>query len=254
MNSPEAMLEDFFKKHPEMRMKYAGHVGLGLAGPVGNHRMTWTYGRNPKCLLASLCDQHGSDKGSLVSQNHPYPWAAHTYTDYYARLWSQCRQHVRRVFECGLGTNNPNMKSNMGVRGRPGASLRVWRDYFPEAQVVGADIDKGILFQEDRIRTYYVDQLDPVSIGEMWRAAGPGEFDFMIDDGLHEFRAGISLFEHSIGHLSAQGVYVIEDVTQPDLKRYFDYFSNKKYIVDYISLHRPTTRLGDNSIVSIRRA
>ena len=120
--------------------------------------------------------------------------------------------------------------------------------------IVGTDIDKGVLFQEDRISTYYVDQLDPVSIGEMWRAAGPGEFDFMIDDGLHEFRAGISLFEHSIGHLSAQGVYVIEDVTQPDLKRYFDYFSNKKYIVDYISLHRPTTRLGDNSIVSIRRA
>jgi hypothetical protein len=253
MSTPEQIMNNLLKNHPELNLKLHGS-GAEVMGPSGGHSVSWTYARNPGCQLASLCDKYGSDKGSLVSAGHPYPWPAHTYTDFYARLWSHCRQHVRRVFECGLGTNNPKMKSNMGVRGRPGASLRVWRDYFPEAQVVGADIDKGILFQEDRIRTYYVDQLDPVSIGEMWRAAGPGEFDFMIDDGLHEFRAGISLFEHSIGHLSAQGVYVIEDVTQPDLKRYFDYFSNKKYIVDYISLHRPTTRLGDNSIVSIRRA
>ena len=48
--------------------------------------------------------------------------------------------------------------------GKPGASLRVWRDYFPNAIIYGADIDKDILFAEERIKTFYIDQLDPVAI------------------------------------------------------------------------------------------
>ena len=39
------------------------------------------------------------------------------------------------MFECGLGTNNPNLKSNMTENGIPGASLRVWRDYFFNAKI-----------------------------------------------------------------------------------------------------------------------
>jgi hypothetical protein len=72
-----------------------------------------------------------------------------------------------KVFECGVGTNNPNITSNMGVNGQPGASLRVWRDYFQNAEVFGADIDRGILFEEQRIRTFYVDQTNKDSILEI---------------------------------------------------------------------------------------
>lgn len=251
MNTPEQILNLLLKNHPELKSK----LQEGFPGVVGSsvgHGASWAYARNPNCLLTSLCDKYGSDKGSLRSHGHPYPWPAHTYTDYYARLWSHCRAQVKRVFECGLGTNNPTVRSNMGKSGRPGASLRVWRDYFPNAQVVGADIDRGVLFQEERISTYYVDQLNPSAISEMWSAARGGKFDFMVDDGLHEFRAGITLFENSIARLSDHGIYVIEDVNPVDLKRYFNYFSDKKYVVDYVSLHRPAMSLGDNSIVSIR--
>ena len=52
--------------------------------------------------------------------------------------------------------------------GKPGASLRVFRDYFLNAKIYGADIDKNILFTSDRIFTYYVDQLDEISILSMW--------------------------------------------------------------------------------------
>ena len=30
----------------------------------------------------------------------------------------------------------------MGKQGKPGASLRTWREFFPNAQVIGIDIDK----------------------------------------------------------------------------------------------------------------
>ena len=40
----------------------------------------------------------------------------------------------------------------------PGASLRAWRDYFVKADIYGADIDKKILFNENKIKNFYVDQ------------------------------------------------------------------------------------------------
>ena len=57
----------------------------------------------------------------------------------------------------------------MGSTGQPGASLKMWRDYFPNAMIFGADIDKDILFNDQRITTFYVDQLNSDSIKEMWR-------------------------------------------------------------------------------------
>ena len=39
----------------------------------------------------------------------------------------------------------------MGSEGVPLASLRAWRDYFKNANIYGADIDKGILKDEERI-------------------------------------------------------------------------------------------------------
>lgn len=53
--------------------------------------------------------------------------------------------------------------------GVPGGSLRAYRDYLPNAKIYGAGIDASILFPEDRINTFVVDQLDPEplnSVGE----------------------------------------------------------------------------------------
>ena len=69
--------------------------------------------------------------------------------------------------EVGLGSNNTELLSNMGSDGKPLASLRAWRDYFPNAQIYGADIDKDILTNEERIKTFFVDQTKPDTIREM---------------------------------------------------------------------------------------
>lgn len=93
----------------------------------------------------------------------------HTYSNYYYSLFNHFKDDVKLVFECGLGSNNPNIRGNMTVNGVPGASLKVWRDYFKNAQIYGGDIDKDILFEEDRIKTYFVDQLNTSSIEVMWK-------------------------------------------------------------------------------------
>lgn len=202
--------------------------------------------------LAELCDQFGSDKGQIRPDDHPYDWPAHTYTDHYSMLFDHCRDHVLNVFECGVGTNNPEVDSNMGIHGRPGASLRVWRDYFPRARIVGADIDAGILFTEPRITTFQVDQTDAGSIANLWRQVDVELFDLMIDDGLHDYEAGSCLFTHSSHKLAHNGIYVIEDVKAEDLARYRQFFQSKPYSVDYVNLHMPGREVEDNSLIIIR--
>jgi len=211
------------------------------------------YAKNLNSELSSLCDVYGSDKGELSKTDHPYPWPSHTYADYYSRLFSHCRNSIKNIFECGLGTNNPNFISSMGISGKPGASLRVWRDFFPNAMVFGADIDKDILFEEERIKTLYMDQLNPLSIKSFWDAIEVNEFDIMVDDGLHTFEAGSTLFTNSIFKLSHNGVYIIEDVVTSDMFRYKNFFANKNYIVEYIWLSRPDFALDDNCLVVIRK-
>jgi hypothetical protein len=213
------------------------------------------YKKDFECTLSNLCDKYGSDKGELTKDGHPYSWPSHSYADYYASLFRHCRKYIKNIFECGLGTNNPNFLSNMGVKAMPGASLRVWRDYFPIANVFGADIDRDTLFKEDRIETFYVDQTDPKSIADLWRNIHVTEFDLMIDDGLHTFEGGKTLFEHSINHLSQEGIYIIEDVVPQDILLFKKYFSDKNFKVEYISLMRPSLPiLSDNNLVLIRKS
>lgn len=206
-----------------------------------------------KELLNQLCDKYGTDKGSLISgfrEEGAYRWPAHTYTRVYADLFAPVKDSVTTVFECGLGTNYENVPSSMGVNAIPGASLRVWRDYFPNATVYGADVDSRVLFTEDRIFTGYMDQTKPESIAKFW-----SEYDvypdIIIDDGLHEYRAGITLFEHSFDRLTSGGVYIIEDVLIDDRPKYLEYFTEK--VVDFrlVLLNNPPWNIFNNALVIV---
>jgi hypothetical protein len=204
--------------------------------------------------LSLLCDLYGSDKGSFYGKR-----AAHTYTSVYEYLFSGIRSNVELVFECGLGTNNPNIPSNMGINGRPGASLRVWRDYFPNAQIIGVDIDKDILFSEDRIETGYIDQTSPETIRGFFtflEEKHQNNFDIMIDDGLHTFEAAKCLFENAFVHLKETGIYAIEDMHDNDILRFKEYFKSQyspseiyvEYMLMPVGVHR-----SDNNLIIIRK-
>lgn len=203
--------------------------------------------------FAELCDKYGSDKGSLRLAGRAYAGRPHDYADFYELLFGPSRLAVCNIFECGIGTNNTSFAYNMGPAGSPGASLRVWRDYFPNAQVIGADIDTSILFQEERIFCRALDQTSSESIAAFWASCDVQEVDIIIDDGLHEYHAGVCLFENSIKHLTQSGTYVIEDVTRLDLIKYAHYFSGSAYNVYFVELSMPDSGLNDNNLVIVRK-
>src|SRR5882724_246594 len=160
--------------------------------------------------MCPVMARYGSDK------------ALHSYTQVYSALFKDWFDRPLRMLELGLGTNNPAVLSNMGAFGAPGASLRGWRDLFPQASVYGADIDRGILFQEDRIKTFYCDQLDKSSIRSIWsQPALRNGADIIIEDGLHTFEANVSFLEESLDHLRPGGIYVVEDIGWEDIERWY---------------------------------
>jgi hypothetical protein len=149
--------------------------------------------------LKQLFDSYGSDKASR-----------HNYHHLYGAILRDPKK-VGSIFEIGLGTNNKDIVSNMGLCGRPGASLRAFRDYCPNALVYGADLDKRVLFEEERIKTFFVDQTMPATFGDLLTKL-PKKFDLVIDDGLHSPDANIASLEFGLKIVNKNGWIVIEDI------------------------------------------
>ena len=162
---------------------------------------------------------------------------------------------MKIVIECGIGTNNEAVDSNMTDSGMPGASLRMWRDYFPNAEIIGLYIDAGAIFSEERITCYQCDQTSQDSVSDFVNMAKLtlGSVDIILDDGLHETHAGISFFENMIDYVRAGGFFIIEDVKPFQYVAYKDYFRehSEKYNVNFINLSRPNLCIHDNRLIVI---
>ena len=150
-------------------------------------------------ILKKNFNKYGSDKSTI-----------HNYHLIYASLFRETNK-VKKILEIGLGTNDEKMVSNMGRYGKPGASVRAFRDFYKLAKVYGADIDKKILFTENRINTLYVDQSNINSLKNMYRRLGKN-FDLIIDDGLHAPYTNINVIITSLNYLKKNGWIVIEDI------------------------------------------
>jgi len=207
--------------------------------------MSFSYLSNSKNnkQLTDLMNLSGSDKGGR--NNH------HNFASYYSEIFFHKRNDIKNFLEIGLGTNDTSVLSHMGLNGIPLASLRAWRNYFKNANIYGADIDKNILKNEDRIETFYVDQTDPITIKEMFKNIGEKKFDIILEDGLHEYNANICFFENAIEYLEPNGTYIIEDVNYKDQDKFIKYFENKKYNFSIIDIFHEKN-IANNCLIIIK--
>ena len=149
--------------------------------------------------LEILLNKYGSDKAYK-----------HKYHILYGKLLTH-REEISNILEIGLGTNNTDLVSSMGKEGMPGASLRAFRDFCMNAEIMGADIDKRILFKEDRIKTFYVDQTSNISLDNL-KEKFSNKFDLIIDDGLHSPDANINTIRIATTLIKKGGSIVVEDI------------------------------------------
>lgn len=178
-------------------------------------------------LIKSYFNKYQSDKSKV-----------HNYHLIYGSLFKK-KNKVKKILEIGLGTNNETIVSNMSSKGIPGASIRAFRDFFSNAMVYGADIDKNILFNEKRIKTFYVDQTNLVDLKKIFKKT-KGNYDLIIDDGLHASYANISVIIASLKFLKKNGYLIIEDIPH-NCKAIWEVVSNilnKKYDTRLVNTKR----------------
>ena len=170
--------------------------------------------------------KYHSNKGGEWKYNNNK--VSHYYADYYASLF--IKTDVKNVLEIGIGHLDED----------PGGSLRGFRDLYPNANIYGIDHIKDVLFEEERIKTFCVDQYNIDELEDFKKKIGNIKFDLIIDDGAHTYISHVNTFEALFEKITDKGSYVIEDLEFDYLNKYYDYFSNKDIdfkIVEFINLN-----------------
>ena len=91
-----------------------------------------------------------------------------------------------------------------------GYSLKLWREYFRQATIIGVDINlKCAGLAEDRIVVEIGSQEDPGFLFDLCRRYPPS---IIIDDGSHLAHHNIYTFEQMFPSLQPGGLYIVEDL------------------------------------------
>lgn len=141
--------------------------------------------------LRQLAALYGSDKGDEV-----HTCKGLSYLDIYERYLRPLKYEPITILE-------------IGVLG--GASLRMWKRYFPNSKVFGLDINPAAKqHQESRICIEIGSQADDVVLEKLTNKANG--FDLIIDDGSHVNNHIIKSYNCLFQHLRKGGIYIIEDL------------------------------------------
>ncbi|MEW6689584.1 MAG: class I SAM-dependent methyltransferase [Pseudomonadota bacterium] len=134
--------------------------------------------------LQELGTRFGSDK------------AGHGFCAFYDELLADRRNLVTKVLEIGVAS---------------GASLRMWREYFPAAAIHGVDLSPASAPAGGRIVIHEADQARRDSLNRVLARTGSG-FDVIIDDGGHTMEQQQVSLGCLFPHLRQGGLYVVEDL------------------------------------------
>jgi tetratricopeptide (TPR) repeat protein len=147
---------------------------------------------------------HLEHKHSLVRLAKKFrtdKWGSHFYAQHYHDHFFPLRHRNINLLEIGIGGWNHPL--------RGGASLRMWKAFFPKGNIFGIDIQDKSAMEEERIRIFQGSQDDDKFLRSV--AADIGNIDIIIDDGSHLNQHVINTFKTLFPLLANDGVYVVED-------------------------------------------
>jgi hypothetical protein len=145
--------------------------------------------------LTRLANKYHTDKGTRF-------YGGHHYTRFYHQFLSHLRHRPITFLEIGL--RHPG---NHDASATP--SLRMWRDYFSKAQLIGFDIDD---FSRVSLPNCCILQGDMGSREDLSKLFALGPFDVVIDDGSHASAHQQIALACLFPHLKSGGFYFIEDL------------------------------------------
>jgi len=162
--------------------------------------------------LCKIAFQYGTDK---------CPQLVHFYTQFYYELFKDRRETVKKVMELGIGHYrkmkfldkifDPRLNRNY----ERGASLKMWRDFFPNAQIYGIDNEPECMFEDERIKTFIGDEYSAKDWVDIIEKTGT-DIDLFVDDGSHYRRHQLFTAQTLLPLFKKDIIYIIEDVPHPE--------------------------------------
>jgi hypothetical protein len=166
-----------------------GTLRLGLAASLAGTLALGLHAQTPANDfrdLARLARKYGTDKGP----------GGHNFAEVYDLFFAPMRSDASKVLEIGIAG---------------GASLQMFRDYFPKATIYGIDIQDAAGLASTRIRTFVANQEERSQLARFIAAHGSG-FDLILDDGAHTMPGQQISLGFLFQHVKPGGLYVVEDV------------------------------------------
>lgn len=127
-------------------------------------------------------------------------------------------KHFLEAYDKHFKDRKPTRILEIGVQG--GGSLELWKQYFPDAEVVGVDTDPQCKDHENlgnNIKVIIGDQCNVKFLETL------GNFDIIIDDGGHYMtQQQVSMNTLLANQLNLGGLYVIEDLHTSYWEQFLD--------------------------------
>lgn len=181
--------------------------------------------------LCKIAYKYGTDK---------CPEIRHPYTPVYYKLLNDKRESIKKVIEVGIGYYK-TIKNELIVHDRGlnrnyhrGASLLMWRDFFPNAQIYGVDKQPDTMFKDKRIKTFVYDERREEDLKNLIKKTG-SDIDLFIDDGSHRKNDQIFMCKTIMPLLKKDVIYIIEDAQDIDS---IIYQLGKKYHYEVPKLYK----------------
>lgn len=168
------------------------------------------------------------------------PQIKHPFTPFYYQLLKDKQESITKVLEIGIGYREMDSWRSY----RTGAGLYMWRDFFPNAQIYGADIDPRAKVKAQRISTFLCDQTNKKELTNLIKIIGP-DIDLVIDDGSHKTKDQIFSCEVIMSIINENVIYIIEDVREPEIIAHSLNMYN-------CSIPRFRQRFSDDNVVVVR--
>ncbi len=158
-----------------------------------------------KVTLSELGLKYNTDKASLFVYNNT-TLKGHDYLKYYELFLKELKKEHFTLVELGCFT---------------GASLKMWKEYFPKAEIAGVDLNPKLTsLEEDRI--HFICS-NAVSIELLQKLNKFKNIKCIIDDCSHAWSDQRRSFEMLFPILSSGGYYIIEDLECGSMGAYPNY-------------------------------
>lgn len=135
-------------------------------------------------LLTEIGIKYGTDKATH-----------HQFTPFYNKYFGEIRHKVKNILEIGVLNN---------------ASLKMWEEYFPNANIVGIDNRDRTEYTSDRIKIHIVDQSNSRQLTSVINQYD--DFDIIIDDGSHLVPHQYISLATLLPYVKGGGFYIVEDL------------------------------------------